>query len=634
MRTFAQKPKATQQTKSAKSTHPDRMFSGQSRDIDSILHLQRTIGNHAVQRLLQSNPEELNTGWTGTAAPGFGHDFSRIPVSPPTVGAIQTKLAVNMPGDEYELEADRVAEQVMRMPGPKLRRTCACGGGCPRCQMDEHRRLETKHVDSTESGQTVAPPIVEEALANGGGSLPDGLRADMEQRFGHEFGLVRLHTHARATESAAAVGARAYTVGRDVVFAAGEYAPDTDAGRRLIAHELAHVVQQDAARAPNGRAGITIGAVDDSLEREAETGARRANEDTGPSIASAPLSAGVSRVERAPMLQRDNGPGEKKEEIPIERVPYREKAPPATGETEPEEAEAEKGPTLTLASAARPTCDPTGLARKDYLAQPNTSTDDFGLTRFAGTVSMALTTRKLKGGLMLEPLKVALPAITSVYTKADTFIEETAVVLSQEGARAECPGGKVPLQWRIFSPGAAKIREAEMEHCEDLQYAYDVTLGWYAQVVDGLIAKGRTFRNEAAAFKRLEKLTGTHPTNWLPVFECLTKKTEKRDGRKFTNAWHMPRVKPQPPRLEDGCKFSRVFVTGAANFPELGKHPAPDVIKGCGESPNAVKSLVAGAAAAKASVVGEGGEGQQEGKPREPTPKTPEPSPKSTEPGR
>jgi hypothetical protein len=264
-------------------------------------------------------------------------------------------------------------------------------------------------------------------------------------------------------------------------------------------------------------------------------------------------------------------------------------------------------------------CDPKGFTRKDYLAQPNTSTEDFGLTRFAGTVGVALTTRKVRGGVMLEPLKVALPAMTSVYTKADTFIEGTAVVLSQDGA--ECPGGKVPLQWRISAPGAAGIRAGEMEHCEDLQYAYDVTLGWYAHVVDGLIAKGRTFRSEAVAFKHLEKLTGKHPTNWGSVFECLARKTEKRDGRKFTNAWHTPRVKAWPPRLDDSCKFSRVYLTGAANFPELGKHPTPDVIKGCGESPDAVKSLAA-KAAAKAPV---GGQGQQGGKPGAPTSKTPEP---------
>ena len=56
-------------------------------------------------------------------------------------------------------------------------------------------------------------------------------------------------------------------------------------------------------------------------------------------------------------------------------------------------------------------------------------------------------------------------------------------------------------------------------------------------------------------------------------------KTERRDGRKFTNAWHTPQVKAEPPRLRDDCK-SRVWITGPANFPELGKHPTPDVIKG------------------------------------------------------
>ena len=311
--------------------------------------------------------------------------------------------------------------------------------------------------------------------------------------------------------------------------------------------------------------------MDDPLEREAETAAQRANENTESGIASASLSAGVGRVARAPMLQRDDGLGEKKEETPFPRVPYREKAP--TGETEPEEGE-EKGPTLTLANAARPTCDPKGFLRKDYLVQPNTSTDDFGLTRFSGTVSMALTTRKVKGGVMLEPLKVAMPAITSVFTKDDTFIEGTVHFVNQGGA--DCPSGKVPLQWRIFSPGAAKIREGEMEHCEDLQYAYDVTFGWYAQVVDGLIAKGRTFLSEAAAFKHLQKLTGTAPANWPSIFECLAKKTKNRDGSKFTNAWHTPQVKPQPPRLDDigACSLVQharsARALGAQDFADFG----------------------------------------------------------------
>src|SRR5918999_1312641 len=99
MRTFAQKPKATQQTTSAKSTIPGRAHFGQSHEVNPILHLQRTIGNQAVQRMLQTNAEELKAGLTGTASLRFGHDFSRIPIHPPAAGAIQTKLAINKPGD-------------------------------------------------------------------------------------------------------------------------------------------------------------------------------------------------------------------------------------------------------------------------------------------------------------------------------------------------------------------------------------------------------------------------------------------------------------------------------------------------------------------------------------------------------
>lgn len=68
-----------------------------------------------------------------------------------------------------------------------------------------------------------------------------------EPRFGYDFSGVRVHTDARAAEAAKEVDARAFTVGRDVVFGKGEYAPGTSAGIRLVAHELAHVIQQDAA---------------------------------------------------------------------------------------------------------------------------------------------------------------------------------------------------------------------------------------------------------------------------------------------------------------------------------------------------------------------------------------------------
>ncbi len=151
---------------------------------------------------------------------------------------IQPKLTINQPGDKYEREADRVAEQVMRMPEPHLQRLELIE------EEEEETRLQTKSVRQGQTEVIAAPPIVPEVLRSAGNPLGPTARAFMEPRFGHDFGQVRVHTDARAAESAKAVQARAYTVGRNVVFGARQYAPATTVGRQLLAHELTHVVQQ------------------------------------------------------------------------------------------------------------------------------------------------------------------------------------------------------------------------------------------------------------------------------------------------------------------------------------------------------------------------------------------------------
>ncbi len=94
------------------------------------------------------------------------------------------------------------------------------------------------------SVRVTVPPIVHEVLRLPGQPLDQETRAFMEPRFGHDFSRVRVHTDARAAESARAVNALAYTVGKDVVFGTGKYTPETSKGQRLLAHELTHVVQQ------------------------------------------------------------------------------------------------------------------------------------------------------------------------------------------------------------------------------------------------------------------------------------------------------------------------------------------------------------------------------------------------------
>jgi hypothetical protein len=155
---------------------------------------------------------------------------------------IQTKLQISTPGDQHEQEADRVAEQVMRMP-----------------ESDYGRVGETKERPSAllsrlssprGSHSQIVPPIVHDVLSSPGQQLDASTRAFMEPRFGGDFAPVRVHTDRRAAESASSVYARAYTVGEHIVFGSGEYEPKSSVGRQLIAHELAHVLQQTGAAGP------------------------------------------------------------------------------------------------------------------------------------------------------------------------------------------------------------------------------------------------------------------------------------------------------------------------------------------------------------------------------------------------
>ena len=151
--------------------------------------------------------------------------------------------------------------------GGLLHRKYGCGrhsGGCCTACRPTGVMLRPGAVDTTAEG--AAPPIVHNVLNSPGRPLESGVRASMEHRFTYDFSRVRVHTDERAAESSRAVGATAYTVGRDVVFGAGQYSPGTVEGRELLAHELTHVVQQgDRAGGP-----LRIGAPGTDLEREAD----------------------------------------------------------------------------------------------------------------------------------------------------------------------------------------------------------------------------------------------------------------------------------------------------------------------------------------------------------------------------
>ena len=230
---------------------PGRAHFGEDPEVNPILHLQRTIGNQAVRRILQTKTEALEGGLTNMASPRFASDLSPKPLHSPKSKNIQAKLMVSCLGGIYEQEADDVSEQVIRMPEPQPQRACPCGRGCPKCgtqQGDQEQvGLQAKHTRSGASAQIVVPAIVHEVLRSPGQPLDPATRRFMEPRFGHDFSKVRIHTDGKAAESSGVVRARAYTVGQSIVFGSRQYAPQTAEGQRLLAHELAHVIQQGAA---------------------------------------------------------------------------------------------------------------------------------------------------------------------------------------------------------------------------------------------------------------------------------------------------------------------------------------------------------------------------------------------------
>jgi hypothetical protein len=180
---------------------------------------------------------------------------------------LHAKLAVSRPGDPEEEDADRFADRVMRMTdvsdgrarvrpsttgGHRIHRTaerCATGSPCAACEEKAvHRRAD---AGSAQPSPAAAQGAVA-ALASGGRPLPETVRADFESKVGRDLSSVRIHTDAAAGTAARAIQARAYTLGRDVAFASGQFRPADSDGQRLLAHEIGHVLQHggDARLSP------------------------------------------------------------------------------------------------------------------------------------------------------------------------------------------------------------------------------------------------------------------------------------------------------------------------------------------------------------------------------------------------
>jgi hypothetical protein len=219
-----------------------------------LLSLQQTMGNQVVGRLIRS-------------------------------GIIQAKLRVSDPNDAYEQEADRVAEQVLnnsstpseinaKLSMPNTERVGRKRSACDMKEMGKEKQLMSiggrKSSSSTIAIQK-SDNLANEVIAVSGGessSLDTSTREFMETRFGFDFSIVRVHTGTQAAASARSVNSLAYTVGNDIVFGEAQYMPYTLQGKKLLAHELTHVVQQNSQSSYNNQSTAIYRQEDDGSTDE------------------------------------------------------------------------------------------------------------------------------------------------------------------------------------------------------------------------------------------------------------------------------------------------------------------------------------------------------------------------------
>lgn len=179
-----------------------------------------------------------------------------------------------------------------------LQRKCACGGkpgssgDCEECSKQK-QVLQRRAAGSGEAGNV--PPVVHRVLSSPGHSLDGPTRGFMEPRFGHDFGQVRIHDDAQAADAARSVNAHAFTVGDHIAFASGKYAPHTADGQQLLAHELAHTVQQRGLQRSSNDVAMPLSGEEQHFEREADAAAAAALHRDSSAIGSPIVPSGMAR---------------------------------------------------------------------------------------------------------------------------------------------------------------------------------------------------------------------------------------------------------------------------------------------------------------------------------------------------
>jgi hypothetical protein len=394
----------------------------------------------------------------------------------------------------FERQADEAAEKIIRYPKKNF---FVPNHSVPASPVSIQRKENS-------SSLVVNDPVLDRSITSSGEPMDRSTKEFMESRFEYNFDSVRIHNDSLAHQSAEAINARAYTNSNHIIFGNGEYQPNSNTGKTLLAHELVHTMQQKDSRSMGaGLGGRTI-----------------------------------QRKDKAEKIQPT-------EEIPKE-LP----------------------------------CKPTALSRQAFLK--TTKTTDFGLTKISVNQADLLSSpyiqfTKVGRQVKMEPLSLNVPVIESNYVQSGQFIEgQTKNKISSQ----TCPLDYYPINWNITSTGAASLEEAEQEHCNDYNYAFNRNVYPFLVEVNKAAAAGRKFNSTTAADAYIKKKLGFDPHDWFNRFTCMLANSTIRDHPQdgAVRAWHEPNPVTQVlPNARNLCKHITLGII-PSSFSGLNNLHPTDVI--------------------------------------------------------
>lgn len=416
-----------------------------------------------------------------------------------------------------------------------------------------------KQKTAVSNSAVLHPPI----LHTPGQPMDAATRADMESRFGHDFSQVQVHTDEKSAESAQSVNALAYTVGSHIAFAPGRYTPHTASGRGLLAHELAHTVQQQGQVVPDY--ALPISQAGDGAEVEAQRAETAVLQNRPATLHAHP-----------PVLARQEA--DKPQEVPNQVI---------TAEPEADKPRQTWGWGAPESTSIYRDCNSEGLSRDKFLEKyraikgvPPKAEDALGVTGYdKSTVLPSVTTYTVqennKTYYKLQPTHAEMPQIASFFTTAGEFQEGQ---MGKQYGLNHCKIRDYPIKWVITPEGAQKIKEGEEEHCQDIRHAFRITLAIYASVINNVAAAERLYSTQAQAEQDALSQVGVPQSQWMSEFEKLIKRSEKRD----TQGWHKPVFQKTAAHRQtpddNGCSHFQFNIT-AGTLPEIGKHSSIEVIE-------------------------------------------------------